>query len=139
MKLVTVALSMLCSAQCATRAEKPAAKQAPAEQTSGSGAIEATSAPRTRWKIKCHRGASEQAPENTIAAVRLCFESGGLASEVDVRLSSDRVPVVIHDEDTGRVGGVNKKVSEQTSSELAALDVGAWKHPRFRVAAAKEI
>ncbi|HEY8146856.1 MAG TPA: glycerophosphodiester phosphodiesterase family protein [Kofleriaceae bacterium] len=79
-----------------------------------------TSAPR----LAAHRGAASQAPENSLAAIRLAFARGADGVEVDVRLSADRVPVLCHDEDTRRVAGVARTVAEQTVAELAALDLG---------------
>lgn len=75
-------------------------------------------------RLAAHRGAASQAPENSLAAVRLAFARGADGVEVDVRLSSDRVPVLCHDEDTARVAGVRRRVAEQTAAELAALDLG---------------
>jgi glycerophosphoryl diester phosphodiesterase len=82
-------------------------------------------------EIIAHRGASHDAPENTLAAVRLAWEQQADAVEVDVQFSKDGHIVVIHDEDTRRTAGVRKRVSNQTLAELKALDVGSWKHPRW--------
>ncbi len=79
-----------------------------------------------------HRGASHDAPENTLPAVELGFEQGADAVEVDVYLSKDGKIVAIHDADTQRVAGVDKLVVEQTAAELAALDAGSWKGARWR-------
>ena len=77
--------------------------------------------------IIAHRGASHEAPENTLAAVRLAWEQDADAVEVDVQLSKDGRPVVIHDEDAKRTAGVAGKVSDQTLDRLRRLDVGRWK------------
>jgi len=76
--------------------------------------------------IIAHRGASRHAPENTLAAIRIAVESGADGVEMDLRLASDGVPVVIHDADLLRTGGINKKVREMSSTELAKVDVGSW-------------
>ncbi len=92
--------------------------------------------------IKAHRGASLAAPENTSSAVRLAFQQGADACEIDVRVSSDGVVVVFHDEDTKRVGGRDRRVDEQSLEELRELDVGAWKDRAYvgeRVATLAEI
>ena len=81
--------------------------------------------------IKAHRGASAEAPENTVAAATLAWRQGADAVEIDVRLSADRVPVVIHDETTERTGGRDRPVAAQTVAELRELDVGSWKGPSF--------
>lgn len=84
-----------------------------------------------RARIVAHRGASHEAPENTLAAFRRAWQLGVECVELDVRLSRDGVPVVIHDEDTERTTGQAGKVAEQTHAELAALDAGRWKAPAF--------
>jgi len=77
--------------------------------------------------IVAHRGESFEAPENTMAAIDLAWELGAEAVEIDVQLSKDNKVVVIHDFNTKRLAGVNKKVRNQTLEELKNLDVGAWK------------
>jgi glycerophosphoryl diester phosphodiesterase len=78
-----------------------------------------------------HRGAAYDAPENTLAAVRTGWEQGADAVEFDIYLSKDGKIVVIHDQDSKRVAGVDKSVVEQTLDELRKLDVGKWKGPKF--------
>lgn len=85
-------------------------------------------------EIIAHRGASADAPENTVAAMRLGFEQNADAGELDVHVSKDGKLVVIHDADTKRVAGLEKKVAEQTLEELRRLDVGnfgTWKGKGF--------
>ena len=82
-------------------------------------------------EIIAHRGASFDAPENTLAAVRLGWEQSADAVEVDVHLSRDGKIVVIHDDTTRKVAGVPRGVQSQTLSELKALDVGRWKSRRW--------
>lgn len=83
-------------------------------------------------EIIAHRGASYDAPENTIAAVRLGFEQGADAVEVDVHLSKDNRIMVNHDKDTQRTAGKKLVVSETDASELRKLDVGSWKSKDFK-------
>lgn len=83
-------------------------------------------------EIVGHRGASYDAPENTVASVKLAWEQKADAAEFDVYLTKDRQVVVIHDKDTKRTaGGVNKVVAESTLAELRALDVGKWKGEKY--------
>jgi glycerophosphoryl diester phosphodiesterase len=82
-------------------------------------------------EIIAHRGASFDAPENTVASVRLGWEQGADAVEFDVYLSKDGKIVVIHDRDTKRTAGVDKRVVDQSLDELRALDVGKWKDLKF--------
>ena len=77
-------------------------------------------------EIIAHRGASADAPENTVAAFKLGFEQRADAGEIDIHVSKDGKLVVLHDADTKRVAGVDRKVVEQTFDELRKLEVGQW-------------
>lgn len=81
-------------------------------------------------EIIAHRGASHDAPENTLASIQLGWKQNADAVEIDAQFSKDGHIVVIHDDNTHKTGGVRKKVSAQTLSELKALDVGRWKNPK---------
>ncbi len=81
--------------------------------------------------IIAHRGASADAPENTLAAVKLAWAQQADAVEVDLYLSKDRQIVVSHDPTTKRTAGVDRNVQDQTLTELRALDVGRWKGPQW--------
>ncbi len=85
----------------------------------------------SRVEIIAHRGASADAPENTRASVRLGWEQGADAVEVDVYLTRDGRLAVIHDKTTKRTGGLDKPVAEQTLAELQSLDAGSWKDARW--------
>jgi len=82
-------------------------------------------------EIIAHRGASHDAPENTLAAFKLGWEQGADADELDIYLSKDNEIVVLHDKTTKRTAGLDKAVAEQTLSELKKLDAGTWKDARF--------
>lgn len=82
--------------------------------------------------VVAHRGASGEAPENTLPAFELAWRQGADAIEGDFRLTRDGHVVCIHDADTKRVAGVRKSVKDSTLTELQALDVGKWKGPQFR-------
>jgi glycerophosphoryl diester phosphodiesterase len=81
--------------------------------------------------IIAHRGASHDAPENTLAAARLGWEQGADALECDVHLAKDGRLMVIHDPDTKRTTGKKRVVAATASAELQALDAGAWKGAAF--------
>jgi glycerophosphoryl diester phosphodiesterase len=83
-------------------------------------------------KIIAHRGASQAAPENTLAAVNLAWSWGVDAVEVDVHLSGDGQLAVIHDTTTMRTTGTDLKVGETPMAELAKLDAGWCKPGRYR-------
>jgi glycerophosphoryl diester phosphodiesterase len=82
-------------------------------------------------EIIAHRGASYDAPENTLAAVQLAWRQNADAVEIDVQFSKDGHIVVIHDDDTRKTAGVRRKVADQTLAELKALDVGSWKDRKW--------
>jgi len=73
-----------------------------------------------------HRGASAVAPENTVAAFSRAMRDGADGIELDVRLSRDQVPIVIHDASLRRTGLIDKLVGELTAEELQRIDVGHW-------------
>ena len=78
-------------------------------------------------EIVAHRGASYDAPENTLPAVELGWEQGADAVEVDIHQTSDGTVVAIHDRDTRRVTGELGVVAEMRLDQLLLLDAGAWK------------
>ena len=86
----------------------------------------------SRPRIVAHRGASYEAPENTLAAFKRAWALGAEGVELDVRLTQDGEVVVIHDATTKRTTGVDKPVAEQTLVELTQLDAGRWKHQRYQ-------
>ena len=83
-------------------------------------------------EIVGHRGAAHDAPENTLASVRLGWEQGADAVEIDVHLSRDKKIVVCHDADTRRVAGVNLAIAGHDADDLRRLDVGRWKAPQYQ-------
>lgn len=85
----------------------------------------------SRVEIIAHRGASADAPENTLAAIQLAWQQGADAAEIDVQLTADGQLVAVHDETMLRTGGVDWKVKDRTLAELKTLDVGLWKSQLF--------
>lgn len=77
--------------------------------------------------ILAHRGASAYAPENTIAAFRLAHELGADGIELDVQLTRDKIPVVIHDDTVERTTNGKGRVCDLTIAEISSLDAGTWK------------
>jgi glycerophosphoryl diester phosphodiesterase len=71
-----------------------------------------------------HRGASAYAPENTLAAFRLALEQGADGVELDVTLSADGVPVVIHDDTVDRTTDGQGHVHDLTLAQLKQLEAG---------------
>jgi glycerophosphoryl diester phosphodiesterase len=75
-------------------------------------------------QIIAHRGNAAEFPENTLQALASAVELGVKHVEFDVQLTADRMPVVIHDADLGRVGGRPGCVHDMTWSELSETPVG---------------
>jgi len=71
-----------------------------------------------------HRGASGECPENTLLSFRRGLEQGADALEMDVRVSADGIPVVIHDRNVDRTTNGSGPVASLSAAELAALDAG---------------
>jgi glycerophosphoryl diester phosphodiesterase len=88
--------------------------------------------PDTRPLLIAHRGASHEAPENTMAAFSLAWQQGADGIEADFRLTLDGRIVCLHDPSTIRTAGVDLTVAESSFDELRQLDVGSWKGPEWR-------
>lgn len=78
-----------------------------------------------------HRGASHEAPANTLAAFRRAFDLGADGIEFDVQLSKDGQVVVIHDFSVDATTDGHGLVCEKTLAELKALDAGIRFDPTF--------
>src|SRR5690349_2161152 len=83
-----------------------------------------------------HRGASADAPENTMRAFRLALEQGADGVELDVQPSADCVPVVIHDGTLDRTTDGRGPVSALPWAEISRLRAGGEPVPRLDEVAA---
>jgi glycerophosphoryl diester phosphodiesterase len=83
-------------------------------------------------RIIAHRGASFDAPENTLASFREAWLQVSDGIEGDYCYTIDLQVVCIHDDDTQRTGGKRLVVSKSTLSELRGLEYGCWKDSKFR-------
>jgi glycerophosphoryl diester phosphodiesterase len=81
--------------------------------------------------VIAHRGYSAKCPENTLAAFEAAVIAGAAMMEMDVALTRDRHPVVIHDDSVDRTTDGTGGVSALTLAELRKLDAGSWFDPRF--------
>ncbi|MGP2441151.1 glycerophosphodiester phosphodiesterase [Streptomyces sp. JW3] len=86
-----------------------------------------THARQHRIQVVAHRGASEEAPEHTLAAYTKAIEEGADALECDVRLTADGHLVCVHDRRVNRTSNGRGAVSAMELADLAALDFGSWK------------
>jgi glycerophosphoryl diester phosphodiesterase len=73
-----------------------------------------------------HRGAMAYAPENTLGAFRAALLDGANGFELDVQLSADAVPVVLHDDTLDRTSKRTGKPVRYEAAELDDIDVGTW-------------
>jgi len=76
--------------------------------------------------IVCHRGANKIAPENTLAAARICLDQRFQYVELDVRTTSDGELVVIHDPDLERTTNGKGAVADHSLAQIRTLDAGSW-------------
>lgn len=83
-------------------------------------------------KIIAHRGASFDAPENTLASVNLAWVQNIHYVEVDVKLTKDNIIVVFHDETTIRYNQVDALLNQYNFKELSAIDVGIFKGEQWK-------
>ena len=82
-------------------------------------------------KIIAHRGASFDAPENTLPAIRLAWEQNTKRVEIDVHLTKDKRIVAIHDTDTSKISVKNYTIKEESLNTLKTIDIGSWKNPKW--------
>lgn len=82
-------------------------------------------------QVIAHRGASADAPENTLAAVKLAIAEGADWVEVDVQENAEGTVVVFHDKDFMRLGGKPAVLRDITNREIAEIDIGSWKSRGF--------
>lgn len=95
-----------------------------------------------RFLVIAHRGASYYRPENTFSAFNEAVRMGADMIELDVLLTKDQVPVVIHDENLSRLTGSKELVSNLTLSQLQQTEVGSWfdkKYEGEKVPSLKEV
>jgi glycerophosphoryl diester phosphodiesterase len=82
-------------------------------------------------EVIAHRGASGTCPENTLPAFRRAVALGAPMIELDVQLTRDGHPVIIHDWTLERTTSGHGSVRSRTLEEIEALDAGRWFAPAF--------
>ena len=82
-------------------------------------------------KVTSHRGFSHDIPENTIPAIDKAIDEGADYVEVDVRVTKDGVPVLLHDSSLKRTTGLKKNIYDTTYEVVAELDAGSWMDKSF--------
>jgi glycerophosphoryl diester phosphodiesterase len=78
-----------------------------------------------------HRGAPLLAPENTLPAMRAAAAKGARWVEVDVKLTRDMKPVIIHDDHVDRTTNGHGFVANMTLEDIRSLDAGSHFSPDF--------
>ncbi|MEK3862150.1 glycerophosphodiester phosphodiesterase [Paenibacillus sp. FSL H7-0716] len=78
-----------------------------------------------------HRGASGYAPENTIPAFELAIDMKTDYIELDIQLTKDHVPVVIHDGTVNRTTNAKGYVKDFTLEQISILDAGSWFNEQY--------
>jgi len=73
--------------------------------------------------LLAHRGWASRYPENSRVGIAAALEAGVACVELDVQLSADLVPMVIHDPDLRRTAGIAGRVSGSSMAELAAVSI----------------
>ncbi|MFB9376987.1 glycerophosphodiester phosphodiesterase [Kineococcus gynurae] len=81
--------------------------------------------------VVAHRGYSVVAPENTLAAVESALRVGADLVEIDVQLTADGVPVVLHDQRLDATTSGSGEISQVSTTTVFGLDAGSWFSPAF--------
>ncbi|MEQ8964532.1 MAG: glycerophosphodiester phosphodiesterase family protein [Azospirillaceae bacterium] len=82
-------------------------------------------------RVVGHRGAAAHAPENTLAGLRAARDLGCTWVEVDVKLSRDGVPILMHDDTLERTTDGRGRVRDHDIDALRRLDAGSRFGPAF--------
>ena len=82
-----------------------------------------------KTKVWAHRGASGEAPENTLEAFELALKQGADGLELDVHISKDGHLIVMHDEQVDRTTNGTGQIRRMTLKELKALNAGTKEQP----------
>lgn len=102
----------------------------------------ALAAPPPNTRASAHRGDSKNAPENTLPAIESAVRKGAHQIEFDVKFTSDKALVLMHDVTVDRTTNGHGRVAGLTFDQIRGLDAGNWFAPRFagtRVPAFKEV
>ena len=92
-------------------------------RASGSG-VRPTNAQMTFPRVCAHRGFLTAAPENTIPSIGIAVALGASEVEIDIRSTSDGVPIVCHDSSVQRLTGEPGIISEMAYNDVRKLNLG---------------
>ncbi len=82
--------------------------------------------------ICAHRGENKINPENTLSAFKAAVKLGAQMIEFDVRLTKDKIPVIMHDKSVDRTTNGTGLVSDLMFKEIRTFDAGSWKSEKFK-------
>ena len=85
-----------------------------------------------KYDIYAHRGASVDRFENTIGAFQEAVRQGADGIEIDVQLTKDGVPVVVHDRNLSRLAARDRNIDELRFPSAKKVRLGSWWQRRFR-------
>ena len=83
-------------------------------------------------KLIGHRGVKDLVPENTLQSINKAIELNLKWVEVDVKISKDRTPFLLHDDNLERTTSGNGNPTHYMYSELMKLDAGSWFHSKYK-------
>lgn len=78
-----------------------------------------------------HRGYSTVAPENTLPAYKLARQMGFYYVETDISITSDNVPVLLHDTTIDRTSNGTGNIADMTFEQVREYDFGSWKNAKY--------
>jgi glycerophosphoryl diester phosphodiesterase len=90
-----------------------------------------TQQPNRQPLIIAAHGDVKKAPENTLPAIEAAIANGADIVEIDIRLTADGVPVLMHDESTERTTDREASVARLSYDELRSFDAGSWFSPEY--------
>ncbi|MDQ3291408.1 MAG: glycerophosphodiester phosphodiesterase [Bacteroidota bacterium] len=82
--------------------------------------------------LAAHRGASEAAPENTLAAIQKALDSPADFIEIDIHQTLDSQLVLMHDATVDRTTNGEGAISDLSLTQIKKLDAGSWFKPEFK-------
>lgn len=85
-------------------------------------------------QLVAHRGYPEHYPENTLVGITAAIHAGARFVEIDLQLTSDEVPVLLHDRSLARVCGVDATVHHLTAEQLQQMHASEYERFGYRFA-----
>lgn len=93
--------------------------------------VSKTATPFLTTNLISHRGLCGVAPENTMSAVQKAYNAGLKIIEVDVQMTSDNIPVLLHDTTINRTSNGSGAISNLTYANASQYDYGSWYNAEY--------